>query len=69
MPLHNLPVTAFTVPNTYTYNADGTVASTTEAGVVTTFVYNTDGTVQSDTQRGITRTYAYDSNSNLIGMT
>lgn len=44
---------------TVTYNGDGTVASTTENGIVTTFTWNTDGTVATQTRAGITRTFSY----------
>jgi len=50
-----------------TRNPDGTVASTTENGVVTTYTYNTDGTVATSTRAGVTRTYTYDASGNVTG--
>lgn len=44
---------------TVTYNGDGSVASTTENGVVTTFTYNGDGTVATQTRAGVTKTFSY----------
>jgi len=52
---------------TVTYNPDGSVASTTENGVLTTFTYNTDGTVDTQTRNGVTKTYTYDANGNVTG--
>jgi YD repeat-containing protein len=42
-----------------TYNGDGSVATTTENGILTTFTYNTDGTVNSQTRAGVTKTFTY----------
>jgi YD repeat-containing protein len=50
-----------------TYNGDGSVASTTENGVLTTFTYNTDGTVATQTRAGVTKTFTYDANGNVTG--
>jgi YD repeat-containing protein len=50
-----------------TYNPDGSVASTTENGVVTTFTYNADGTVDTQTRNGVTKTFSYDANGNVTG--
>jgi len=50
-----------------TYNSDGTVASTTENGVLTTFTYNTDGTVKTQTRAGTTKTFTYDASGNVTG--
>jgi YD repeat-containing protein len=50
-----------------TRNIDGTVASTTENGVVTTYTYNTNGTVATSTRGGVTRTFSYDANGNVTG--
>lgn len=50
-----------------TYNPDGSVATTTENGVLTTFTYNTDGTVNTQTSAGVTRTFTYDANGNVTG--
>jgi YD repeat-containing protein len=50
-----------------TYNPDGSVASTTENGVLTTFTYNTDGTVSTQTRAGVTKTFTYDANGNVTG--
>jgi YD repeat-containing protein len=52
---------------TVTYNADGTVATTTEDGVLTTFTYTADGTVDTQTRAGITKTFTYDANGNVTG--
>lgn len=43
-----------------TYNADGSVATSTEDGVVTTYTYNDDGTVATTARLGVTRTYTYE---------
>jgi YD repeat-containing protein len=50
-----------------TYNGDGSVASTTENGVLTTFTYNTDGTVKTQTRAGVTKTFTYDASGNVTG--
>jgi YD repeat-containing protein len=50
-----------------TYNGDGSVATTTENGVLTTFTYNTDGTVNTQTRAGITKTFTYDASGNVTG--
>lgn len=50
-----------------TYNPDGSVASTTENGVLTTFTYNSNGTVNTQTRAGITKTFSYDTNGNVTG--
>lgn len=50
-----------------TYNADGTVASVSEDGVVTTFTYNADGTIDTQTRLGVTRNYTY-TDGNLTGV-
>lgn len=50
-----------------TYNGDGSVASTTENGVLTTFTYNGDGTVNTQTRAGVTKTFTYDANGNVTG--
>lgn len=50
-----------------TYNGDGSVATTTENGVLTTFTYNTDGTVNTQTRAGVTKTFTYDANGNVTG--
>lgn len=50
-----------------TYNPDGSVASTTENGVLTTFTYNTNGTVNTQTRAGVTKTFTYDANGNVTG--
>jgi len=73
-----LPVTAqaATLTATYvpgnptlvvTYNGDGSVASTTENGVLTTFTYNTNGTVNTQTRAGVTKTFTYDAAGNVTG--
>lgn len=50
-----------------TYNGDGTVATTTENGVLTTFTYNADGTVNTQTRAGVTKTFTYDASGNVTG--
>jgi YD repeat-containing protein len=50
-----------------TYNGDGSVATTTENGVLTSFTYNTDGTVATQTRAGVTKTFTYDANGNVTG--
>lgn len=50
-----------------TYNPDGSVATTTENGVLTTFTYNADGTVNTQTRAGVTKTFSYDGNGNVTG--
>lgn len=50
-----------------TYNGDGSVASTTENGVLTTFTYNTDGTVATQTRAGATKTFTYNASGNVTG--
>lgn len=52
---------------TVTYNPDGSVATTTEDGVLTSFTYNGDGTVNTQTRAGTTKTYTYDANGNVTG--
>ena len=52
---------------TVTYNGDGSVATTTENGVLTTFTYNPDGSVNTQTRAGVTKTFTYDANGNVIG--
>lgn len=50
-----------------TYDPDGSVATTTENGVLTTFTYNTDGTVKTQTRDGVTKTFTYDASGNVTG--
>jgi YD repeat-containing protein len=50
-----------------TYNSDGSVASTTENGVLTTFTYNPDGTVNTQTRAGVTKTFTYNAAGNVTG--
>ena len=50
-----------------TYNGDGTVATTTENGVLTTFTYNTNGTVNTQTRAGAIKTFTYDAAGNVTG--
>jgi YD repeat-containing protein len=52
---------------TVTYNPDGSVATTTENGVLTTFTYNANGTVATQTRAGVTKTFTYDVNGNVTG--
>lgn len=47
-------------PNlTVAYNPDGSVASTTEDGVLSSYTYNSDGTVATQTRAGVTKTFTY----------
>lgn len=50
-----------------TYNSDGTVASTTENGIVTSFTYNSDGSVHTETRNGVLRTFAYNADGTVSG--
>jgi YD repeat-containing protein len=62
--------TTFIVGNptlTVTYNTDGSVATTTENGILTTFTYNPDGTVATQTRAGTTKTFTYNANGNVTG--
>ena len=52
----------------YTYNADGTVATVTENGIVTTYTYNPDGTVATINQNAVTRTYSYNADGTISGV-
>ena len=62
----NVAFEAASAPSTYTYNPDGTVASSTENGVTSTYTYAL-GLVTSETRNGVTRTFAYDQNGNVTG--
>lgn len=55
-------------PSSYTYNADGTVATETVAGVATAYTYNTDGTVATMTRAGATRTFTYNTDGTIAGV-
>jgi YD repeat-containing protein len=52
----------------YTYNADGTVATATEGGITTAYTYNADGTVATATRQGVTRTYSYNADGTVSGV-
>lgn len=56
-----------------TYNADGSVATTTTDGVATTYTYNADGTVATAVtpvgSQTRTETFAYDSAGTFTGST
>lgn len=49
----------------YTYNADGTIATETVGGATTTYAYNADGTLHTETRNGVTLTFTYDASGNL----
>ena len=52
---------------TYTYNADGTIATETVGGLTTTYGWNPDGTLASMTRDGVTRAFTY-TNGNLTAV-
>ena len=52
-----------------TYNGNGTVASSTEGGVLTTYTWNADGTCATETRLGLVKTWSYDGNGNPISST
>lgn len=52
----------------YTYNADGTVATATEGGIVTTYAYNADGSVHTATRSGVTVTYTYNADGTVASV-
>jgi hypothetical protein len=49
----------------YTYNTDGSVASTPDG---TTYAYNPDGTLHSQTLNGVTRTYTYNTDGTIASV-
>ena len=53
------------VADAITYNGDGTVATSTEGGVLTTYTYNVDLTVHTEVRLGKTKTYTYAGNGNV----
>lgn len=53
----------------YTYNADGSIATETVSGATTTFTYNSDGTVATMTRSGVTRTFAYNADGSIASVT
>ena len=53
---------------TYTYNADGTVATETVGGFTTTYTYNADGTVHTVARDGVTMTYTYNASGNVTAV-
>lgn len=53
---------------TFTYNADGTVATQTVASVTTSYTYNSDGTVATETRAGVTRSYTYNGDGTLASV-
>lgn len=54
---------------TITYNLDGTIASTTRAGVYTEFTYDLLGNIVEDERGGVTRDYTYDQSGLLVSIT
>lgn len=58
--------TADLLPETVTYNGDGTVASSTVGGITTTYGYQ-GGNVLTETRLGKTKTYTYDGGGNVTG--
>jgi len=65
---NSFPV-VFSAADAITYNTDGTVATSTEDGVLTTFTYNTDGTVATEIRQGLLRTWTYDTAGNPTSST
>lgn len=51
--------------SSYTYNADGTIATETVAGVTTSFTYNGDGSINTMTRSGATRTFSYNADGTI----
>jgi YD repeat-containing protein len=51
--------------SSYTYNADGSVATETVAGATTAYTYNPDGTVATATRGGVTRTFTWNADGTL----
>jgi hypothetical protein len=49
----------------YTYNADGTVATETVGGYVTTYSYNADLSVHTAIRNGVTLTYSYNGDGSV----
>lgn len=64
----NTYATILTPATGLTYNADGTVATQTVAGVTTSYTYNADGTVATEARAGITRTYTYNADGTLASV-
>jgi hypothetical protein len=54
------------LPETVTYNGDGTVATSTVGGVTTTYTYS-GGNVLTEARNGKTKTYSYDGSGNATG--
>lgn len=52
-------------PASYTYNADGTIATETVGGLTTTYTYNLDGTINTVTRNGVTLTYTYNPDGSI----
>jgi len=57
------------LPDGFTYNADGTIATSTEGGIATTYTWNADGSIATETRLGKTKTYTYDASGRLTGST
>ncbi|NUR28870.1 MAG: hypothetical protein HOV83_24020 [Catenulispora sp.] len=55
-------------PATYTYNADGAVATETVGGKTTTYTYNADGSVHTAARDGVTLTYSYNADGTVSGV-
>jgi len=53
--------------DSYTYNADGSVATATTGGTTTTYTYNADGSVKTESRAGKQKTYVYDASGNITG--
>lgn len=49
-------------PGSYTYNADGTVATDADGN---TYTYNADGTVHTVAKGGVTRTLTYNADGTV----
>ena len=62
----NVAFEAASSASSYTYNADGTIATSTENGVTSSFTYAL-GQVLTETRNGVTRTFVYDIHGNVTG--
>jgi YD repeat-containing protein len=51
--------------SSYTYNADGSIATETVAGITTTYTYNTDGSIATMVRSGVTRTFSYNTDGTI----
>jgi YD repeat-containing protein len=54
--------------SSYTYNADGSIATETVAGITTTYTYNTDGSIATMVRSGVTRTFTYNTDGTIASV-